>query len=80
MKRSTKRTAFHKVLLALVIAHDVPGGIHGLSRITGIAYMTLRDRLRLPRTLRWYEFLSIVESLRLNDAEEASLIAAIKEA
>lgn len=74
-----KRTAFHKCLLGLAIAHDYDHGITGLCEASGIPYQTMRKRLVNPRAMRWYEYLSIVDCLRLSEAEEASLIKSIKE-
>lgn len=73
-----RRTEFHKCLLQLCLEQDIDRGITGLCADTGIAYRTMRDRLLHPRGLRWYEYLSIVDSLRLDVAQEARLQASIK--
>ena len=73
-----KRTDFHKVLIALTAKHDFDRGIAGLCEDTGIPYQTMRKRLNNPRALRWYEYLAIVDSLHLDEREDAELRAAIK--
>lgn len=72
-----KRTQFHKCLLSLAVQHDVCG-IKGICKDTGIPYQTMQIRLRDPRGLRWYEYLNIAESLRLNTDEEAELQESIR--
>ena len=70
-----KRTPFHQYLMTLTVNS---GGIKGLCRDTGIAHMTMRERLAHPRGLRWYEYLAIVDALRLDAAQETKLQATIK--
>ncbi len=73
-----KRTQFHKCILSLVVKHDIDSGISGLCINSGIPYQTMRKRLVNPRGMRWYEYLNIVESLRLNTDEEAELQESIR--
>ena len=77
MKRN-KKTEFHKYLLQLCLEKDVDRGISGLCADTGIKYRTMRDRLLHPRGLRWYEYIAIVDSLRLDETQEGRLQASIK--
>ena len=76
--KHNKKTAFHKYLQVLLLEQDFDGGIMGLCKETGIKYRTMRDRLLYPRSLRWYEYISIVDALRLDAAQEARLQASIK--
>lgn len=69
------RTEFHKLLMTLTVNN---GGIMGLCKETGIKYRTMRDRLLHPRGLRWYEYIAIVDSLRLDASQEMRLQASIK--